>query len=303
MGRVYSISQIVAVLLLFSVTAHPQAGQSGFAFLKMGVGGRALSMAEAYSAIARDPSAMYYNPAALSLSKTSQLILMRREWFHDVHSEFIGASASISKLSFGLSINSTSANNIQLRETAGPPQGMFDARNMAIGISAAFEIDPSLSIGATGKYLYEKILIDEASGVGFDFGGIYRTPWDFKLGFAVNNLGSANELRHESSQLPTLIRIGAAFEKDISSLEGTITLASDVVSSPDEKKTHIHIGAELDYRHAFAIRTGFQSGYESRNITTGIGLHYDAFRFDYAFVPMRYDLGATHAFSLGITFP
>ena len=46
--------------------AYSQAGETGLSFLKLGVGGRALGMGEAYSAVAADPTAMYYNPAAMS---------------------------------------------------------------------------------------------------------------------------------------------------------------------------------------------------------------------------------------------
>ena len=76
------------LLIALCVMAIPQfllaqAGTTGLTFLKLGVGGRSLGMGEAYSAIASDPTAMYYNPAALSLSKTPQLLLMHKSWVQD----------------------------------------------------------------------------------------------------------------------------------------------------------------------------------------------------------------------------
>jgi hypothetical protein len=159
-----------------------------------------------------------------------------------------------------------------------------------------------LSIGVTGKYLYEKILSYDASGMGFDIGGIYTTPWNIRLALAINNLGSVNALENESSKLPALVRVGGAYEKQLESFDGSLILSSDLVSYTAEKTTHLHVGAELNYKQTLALRAGVQTGYEARSISGGIGVHYGLIRVDYAFVPFRYDLGSTHTFSLGIQF-
>jgi len=53
--------------LLFAFFFLPFAvqGQSGLAFLKIGVGGRAAGLGEAYVAAANDPTAIYWNAAGL----------------------------------------------------------------------------------------------------------------------------------------------------------------------------------------------------------------------------------------------
>ena len=62
---------ILAVSLASAAAAQP--GSAGLTFLKFGVGARALGMGDAYSAIADDPSATYYNPASLSLAKAPKM--------------------------------------------------------------------------------------------------------------------------------------------------------------------------------------------------------------------------------------
>src|SRR5437762_205417 len=99
------------IILLFILSfflgtqlSHSQAGQTGLSFLKLGAGGRALGMGEAYTAIASDPSATYYNPAALSLSKTSQLLLMHKEWIQDTKTDFIAAKTSMDHFTLGVGV-------------------------------------------------------------------------------------------------------------------------------------------------------------------------------------------------------
>lgn len=292
----------VASNMLISSLMFAQAGRTGLSFLKIGVGGRALAMGEAYSAAASDPTAVYYNPAALSLSSFPQIIVMHREWIQDTKTDFLAAKTSIDKLSLAVGVNQTSVSNIEIRTTPGPSLGTFSSRNAAIGFSAAYAINPSLNIGFTGNYLYEKIYTEEATGFGANFGALYTTPWDVRLAFAVSNVGKMNELQNTASKLPTSVRVGGAYEKWLENVDGTLTAAADIVTFTGESKSHVHLGAEFDYKKTFDIRAGYQTGYDAKNVSAGVGVRYNMFRLDYAFVPFKYDLGSTHTISLGIDF-
>jgi hypothetical protein len=276
--------------------------QTGLSFLKLGVGARAIGMGEAYSAAATDPSAMYYNPAGMTRSHLPQILLMHKEWIQGVTTEYLGAATALNSLRLGVSINATTVGDIEIRTTPGPAIGTFSARNAAIGFSASYDLSDELAIGATGKYLYEKILVAEASGLGLDFGASYRTPWNLRLAAAYLNLGSLGVLGEESSTLPKMFRAGGAYDLNLEGITSTVTLASDLVSLSGEGRTHLHLGAEIEYRRVAALRLGYQTGYEGKAFSTGIGLRYGMFNFDYAFVPFRYDLGTTHTVSLSMEF-
>ncbi len=291
----------IAIMVVVSI-GRSQVGETGLAFLKLGVGGRSIAMGEAYSTIASDPSAMYYNPASLSIGQNSALLLMHKEWIQDTRTEYIAAKAVISNLSLGVSVNATSINNIDIREVPGPSQGSFDAHNAAIGITGAYRLDTALSLGVTGKYVYEKILVNESSGFGVDLGATYLTPWNLRLALAISNLGSMNALDNEESKLPTIIRAGGSIVERIEAIHGTVTISSDVVSVTGEHLAHVHLGGELVYQESFAFRIGYQSGYEGKSFSTGVGFRQSPFELDYAFVPTKYDLGSTHTFSLLIDF-
>jgi len=295
---------ILPTFLLFFVQSilAQGAGQTGLAFLKLGIGSRALAMGEAYSADASDPSAVYYNPASLSLSKSTQIMLMHREWIQDTKTEFLGAQSAVDRFAYGIGINSTSVDNIEVREVPGPPEATFSARNVAMGISAAYEIYPSLSIGVTGNFLYEKMLVNEASGYGLNFGALYQMPSNVRFAMSVSNLGSMSELDQASSKLPATLRLGASYHTPLEAIEGDATTSVDVVSVSEDNTPHIHFGGELSYKETFAIRAGYQTGYETKNFSAGFGVRYGMFQLDYAFVPVQLDLGSTHTFSLGINF-
>jgi hypothetical protein len=144
--------------------------------------------------------------------------------------------------------------------------------------------------------------VDAASGYAFDVGGLYSTPWDIRVAFVLSNLGSVSELDRQSSKLPTILRLGGAYETSLENVDGSLIFSSDVVSFTGEEKTHVHFGAEFNFKRAFAIRAGYQTGYESKNFSGGVGVHYGVMFLDYAFVPFKYDLGSTHTISFGIEF-
>ncbi len=282
--------------------AYADSGQSGLAFLKLGVGARAIGMGEAYSAVASDPTSMYYNPAAIGQISGPQLLIMHKSWIEDVRTEYMGGAVRWGWLALGLNLNATSVNDIPVRSVPGDPITSFDQRNAALGVTAAIRFDSSLSIGGTVKYLYEEYLVDNSSGTGLDLSADYRTPWGIRLALGYFNIGAMSVLHTQSSILPHLVRGGAAYDIPVESLESRLTLAADVLSYTEDKLTHLHTGAEFDYHDTFAARLGFQTGYEGKNISAGIGIHYGLLHVDYAYVPFSYDLGSTHTLSLGIDF-
>lgn len=296
-------SLFAAILLLIcSVSLHAQTGSAGLSFLKTGVGARSFGMGEASVASAADPSSVYYNPAALTLVNAPQILLMHQAWIQDAHTEFIGATTSAGALHLGLGVVSAAVDDIEVRTVPGEAQSTFSSRNASIGLSAAVDLSSELSVGATGKMLYEKIFVDEATGFAVDLGGIYRFDSSLTFGASLSNLGSMNELRNEASTLPTIFRAGGSYRTPLQAIDAMLTTSADIVSIGSEGKTHLHLGAEAEYRRLFALRAGYQSGYDSRSIALGFGLRQGMLRFDYAFVPFSRDLGSTHTLALLFSF-
>ncbi len=286
---------IFSIILGFGCLAAQEAG-TGLTFLKLGVGARSIAMGEAYTAITTDHPSLFYNPASLRFAKDHELLLMHKEWIAETSSEYLGASVVGENFNYGFSALNTSVGEIEVRTKPGPVEGTFSAQNFALGLTVSFSVDEHLAIGFTGKFLYEKIFVDEASGYGFDIGGAYRYSDDLMFGASILNIGAMNILRDQATELPTTVRVGTAYsysEFDNISLVG----AADVVKTLKDRKTHFNAGVEARFNQLLAIRAGYKTGYSNSSITAGFGVLYGIVKFDYAFVPFTEGFTSTHTFS------
>ncbi len=294
-------------LLAIQSTALSQAGKSGLTFLTIGVSGRGIAMADAMAASASGASAAYYNPAGiLSFSKgtSSQVFFSHREWIQDTRSEFLGAATRMGeKDAIGLSLNSTAVSDIEIRTVPGASTGTFTARNLSLGISYSRRLSDVLQAGLTGKLLYEKIFVDEASGFAADLGVQYITSIEgLTAGAVLANIGGVSKLKSENSTLPTSLRIGGAYTMDLASMQSTAMLATDFGYLFPGSQSVVSIGGEFLYDNLFAFRAGYQIGKEARAFSTGVGVTYGIAGFEYAFAPLSSDLGSTHTLGLSLQF-
>lgn len=292
------------ILLTFIATQlsaqNDGVGNTGLAFLKLGVGARSIAMGEAFSSVTDDATAFIYNPARLNSGMKSNVSLMHNESVQDMKTDFIAAKFTLSKkFSLGLGLFTTSITGIEIRNIPGAPVDKFDSRNLSAGISIGYKINRNLSVGVTGKYLFEKIYVDEASGLAFDFGTNY-SKGNYSLAVVVSNLGSVDELKNQSSKLPTSVRIGGSYR--ISRDKFNFILGLDGFKVFDGGSFHINAGGEAGYKDFVFLRLGYQTEYENKGLTTGIGFKYKSISIDYAFVPYKSEFGSSNTFSLGLNF-
>ncbi len=296
---------LFSLLILFLSTSavSAQGGRTGLSFLKLGVGGRALGMGEAYSAIASDAAAAYFNPSGLVENQRVEIMIMHKELFQGARSEFLGISVPFEQLSLGFSIISTNVDDIEIRTRPGPPEGTFSTHDVALGISFGYKISSELNIGATGKILLEKILIDESTGFALDLGILYKSPIrGLRFALVGDNFGSMSTLRSESTRLPALVRVGTSFTNPIGSFDGNLLLSADIVKVLHEDRAHLNTGAELNFHQTISARVGYQLGYEEKGVTTGFGVQYGLFKLDYGFIPVSMELNNMHTVSVSVNF-
>ena len=89
--------------------------KSGAAFLKIGTGARATALGGAYTALADDADAIYYNPGALGGIRRPELSATHAEHLLGAKFDFIGFVQPTANGSFGLGVTRLSAGKIEGR--------------------------------------------------------------------------------------------------------------------------------------------------------------------------------------------
>ena len=294
---------IYIIILCSAVTLAQSAGNSGLAFLKFGFGARNIAMGDAGAAASNDLSAMYYNPSRLVSTEMNEVMFMHNEWIQDVRSEVGGIKWNMFNLPWAVGFNVTTVSDIEVREKPGEPISKFNANYFFGSLSSGFTVINDLDFGATFKYLYEGLLNNESSGYGFDFGLNYSTPVKGLTASAVvKNIGTMSELRVEKTKLPSEFRLGGAYNFGLSTTKLDFILAAEFQKYLETDDIHINGGGEIIYNQTFAARVGYQSGYEARNFTGGIGIMWGNLRLDYAYMPFSLGLGNANLFSIQFKF-
>ena len=297
-----NVTLLCSMLMSTSPLVNAQTGgESGLSFLKHGFGARNIAMGDLGVASSNDLTALNYNPALLAYNKNSQIAFSHNSLFQDLSSEMIGVSFDAFGLPFAIGANTTSINNIEVRTKPGEAEGTFNAHYFFGSISSAYQFNPDLSAGATVKYLYENLYSDESTGLAFDFGLSYKNLiGGLTLGASLKNIGSMSSLRSESTELPSDLRIGAAYDFSLNDFNFSAT--GGFQEHLKEGTAHAHFGGEISYKENFAVRVGYLSGYDSKNISTGFGVIWKSLNLDYAYVPVKFGLGDSHILSLTYTF-
>jgi hypothetical protein len=297
------MNKIFLVFILgFNLIFAQSAGNSGLSFLKLGFGARNVALGEAGTSMANDVTSLFYNSSRLTEDSKTEIFLMHNEWIQGIQSEILGVKFNFLGLPFGFGFNSTSINNIEIREKPGETEGSFNAHYVFGTLATGYEINKNISVGASIKYIYEGLWVDEANGWGFDFSSTYKVNADWRFSAALRNIGVMNKLRNESTKLPTEFRVGSSYDLFFPVQKISASIGTEFQKYINYDDYHILIGSEVVYDNTFALRLGYQTMYESKNITTGFGLFWGGLNFDYALTPVSNDLGTGHTFSLKLSF-
>ena len=296
---------LVFVFLFGIAVCMAQTGaQTGMAFMKIGVDARAAAMGEAYTSLANDASATYWNPAGLALANSNSIVLMHNSWIQGVSLDFAAVHLFQGKHTIAVSLNMIYVSGIELRGESATevPDGETSAHNVNLGLSYATELGNNWKIGGQAKYLYEKYYLVSAAGFAFDLGLMKQNILpDLSFGAVLQNIGSMEKLKNESTKLPMSLRTGVSYYLPWSILENRPLVAADLYYINNDV-TRVGLGFETSVLENLDIRDGYILGSERLGLTAGLGVRYGVFNIAYAFAPLDYDLGNSHRFSLLIGF-
>lgn len=302
----YRFSLLFAVLLLvaasgWSGSVNDNAGTSGFSFLKIDAGARAVAMGGAFTGLADDESALYYNPAGITIFEERRLIAGYHAYFDDMQAGMVGFINPIGQdKAFGAYISYLNYGDFVETDLQGNTLGEFGGSDLVLGLSGAWRPRYGLSFGATTKFIYEKIQDYSATGLAVDLGALYSTSRDrITIGLAIQHLGvQMSSLGDETDKLPLTLRGGVALRpRDL-----PVILSSDLIL-PTDNDPIIALGAEyLDFKPLY-VRIGwnsFGSNYRTADsddswagLGLGVGFDVRDFHISYAFAPGA-ELGDSH---------
>ncbi len=279
------------------------AGNTGLAFLKIGIGGRSSALAEAAVAGIFDASATYWNPANLVYA-ANQVFFAHSEWLADIRNEYLAVRFTYGKTAVGVFAQLQNIGGImQRRAPSTEPTAEIAAHEVAFGISLARRVRDTWSAGVSVKYLGERIWAYAANGFAVDLGMHYRPQHlqQIALAVSIHNLGRMEVLRQERPKLPTYLRIGILYEPDLFSDAQKFRLYAGMRKLL-AGSTIVGFGSEWNAGRSLSLRAGYMVGQDSQSISAGLGVQIKHYLLDYAYVPFRFDLGNTHKLSLTILF-
>jgi len=288
--------KLFILFLVLSSGALAQGSNSGLKFLTT-TESRTASLGETSIINSYGVSSALGNPSGLCLTESSEVQIGVMKSIQDINSQYLLLKLKSSdKLSFGFHLLNYKISDIEIREIPGESQGTFSSQYLSTGLSAAYKATGQFTLGATAKFLYEKIFVEDASGFAFDIGGNYKVNDKFILAASVTNLGTMSKLNEVSTELPISAGVGVAYGFDISVLTNTAFL--EVKNNFQDKKIHFSMALESNYNNLLFARFGYITGYDSRNVTAGLGIKYWDFDLSYSFIPYSYNLGDHHSVSL-----
>lgn len=270
------------------------------AFLDIGVGARALGMGGAYTALADDANALYWNPAGLSKLEKREFTASHAEMFESTRLDFLAYAHPTSQGTFAAGLTYLSQGKIDGRDSLGRQTAGFDASDTAVSLGYARKLEIA-DLGATFKYLRSHIGSTEAQGAAVDVGA--KRAFDrVSVGAALRNLGPGLKFQDQRNDLPLRLAVGAAYK-----FTGGHAAAAELVNGPRGAGTDASFGGEYQAIKNVHVRAGYTtqtavtggSGFDAaRGMTFGLGLRNEKWSLDYAILPTG-ELGRSHRFSLG----
>ncbi|HBL16903.1 MAG: hypothetical protein A2X36_08145 [Elusimicrobia bacterium GWA2_69_24] len=262
-------------------------GAAFAAFEDIGAAARGVGMGNAFTGLADDAQAGYYNPAGLAQMRGPELV------------------TSYGRLHLGLDDGSAlAASYLGYAQPLPPGWGTASVswsqfsllgyyQEQAIRMSYGRPLGARWKLGATVKWLSIKVTQDDftasdpvfdygakdsVSAFGFDAGALYQPFRRLRFGLALQDLNRPDLGFGGESRLPVGLRAGAAYPGD------RLMLALDVCHRDGELK--VYTGAERwDLGRRFALRGGLGVGTRQfSNLSVGMGFKERHLRIDYAFL-------------------
>ncbi|MBN2011667.1 PorV/PorQ family protein [candidate division KSB1 bacterium] len=344
--RIFNLHTIFIGCALYTISLHAvsfgqevkKVGTSAAAFLRIPVGTKAIAMGSAFTAIADDGSAMFWNPGNIAPQTERTLFIHHSPWLPGLDFQYIGVLLPVQRIGVvGVNVVSLTSEDMDVT-TPDAPMGTgetFNAASYAAGLAFASSLTDRFSIGANFKFIQERIYHSIAQGFAFDVGTMFVTPFkNVRFGVAISNIGTRMAMdgddlnsyvdvapTHEgnnpnivakmdtdSFDPPIMMRMGVSWDWWLSDAS-RVTFACDGVN-PNDNAQYINLGIEwASFHEAVVLQGGFNElllEEREKGMTLGGAIRLPSvsgvsLNVGYAFQEFRY-LGSVNHFSVQLAF-
>ncbi|MEZ4648117.1 MAG: PorV/PorQ family protein [Candidatus Eisenbacteria bacterium] len=287
-------------LVSLSVSSQQAIASTGFSWLRIGAGARAVALGNAVVSNVSDPSATYWNPGAMAFVPGTNLELTHNESFQAVRYEFAGLTHQRGRSTYGAAFHGIWTDDLQGMDEFGNQTPDFSYAGLSLSGNYAIAWTDRIGFGLGLEYLREVISTEQATAAALSFGVQAREVLprtDF--GLSVLHLGSAAKFVEEEFDLPTTVQGGLTHSIPASALDGAFSISAEVRSERDAD-TQIVFGTEYRYQDFTAIQVGYRTQHDSQDVSFGLGVGTERLHGQYAYVPFGENLGDQHRFSVQI---
>ncbi|MBP7653606.1 PorV/PorQ family protein [Candidatus Dependentiae bacterium] len=250
------------------------------------------------------------NPASYSDIENNYLSVSNNNYLSDISLMSFKYAVKINKLNGSLFVGYTAFNSGKIRNTLITSSISYsDAgfteiyENMfAIGYAHKFN---NLSLGLNSKFINSDFAGVKDNSPAVDAGFRYDFKFlndNFSAGGVIKNIGNSFKYDRDNYKIPLLYKFGLTSSSSNFLINNYFIKFGVECIYDNENDFDAAAGCELDYKHTIFLRTGYSTIQEQGSgFNAGIGLNFNKFCFDYAWVPYS-ALGDAHYLSLSYTF-
>ena len=254
------------------------------AFAAIPAGARAVGMGEAFTAVADDAGAVWWNPGGLPTLHTLSAMGMYAVMGEGMGLGQVAIAMPLGTVTAGLGLTTFRFGSYNVTDEFGNVTDTVSPTDIAVSVGLGTSVGsvlPGASIGASVQAIHEEGLRTDA---GLTVGGAYLLGRATSLGLVLQGLG----LSRKDSGPPAIGRIGIARRID----SGVAAVVSgDLGYGFTSQQVTLAVGGEVLLGRLLALRTGYRwRANEVRmggvtGITAGVGAVVSGFGIDYGYQP------------------
>jgi hypothetical protein len=138
-------------------------------------------------------------------------------------------------------------------------------------------------LGMNAKYLKSTLLETySASALAVDAGWLVMEPkLGLSFGASVSNFGSGLKYVSEVTPLPSILRLGLAYQRP-TVMDQSVLLAAEGDFYTQEAQKSLRLGMEYHFQSIFNLRLGYKAAEDNKGFTMGLGVRYEDMSLDFA---------------------